>query len=130
MRYALLGFLLLFATAAHCADEAEIKKHLPGVWEGKQDAHGIKVTGVTEYKADGKFSGKASVTMFGKTTDYTYEGTWKVTGSKLQYTIAKSSDAEMMKPGMVITDEVLEINEKSLKYKDQMGETVTETRKK
>lgn len=126
----LAAILVLSSVSLYAADEVEIKRLLPGKWTVNQEIHGTKLTGDTEVKADGTVSGSAAFTVLGKSVEYTYEAKWVVKGSKVEYTVTKSTSQEMLKTGEVMVDDVIEINDTTFKYKDEEGQIITETRKK
>jgi len=130
LKYQLFAALLLSVATLHAADEAEIKRLLPGKWSINQEIHGTKLTGESDVKADGTVSGSATFMVQGKSIEYTYEAKWVVKGSKVEYTVTKSTSQEMLKTGEVMVDEVIEISATVFKYKDEEGQVMTETRKK
>lgn len=122
--------LLLSIGGLYAAEEAEIKRLLPGKWLINQEIHGTKLTGESEVKADGTVSGSAAFMVQGKSVEYTYKAKWVVKGSKVEYTVTESTSQEMLKTGEVMVDEVIEISDTVFKYKDEDGQVMTETRKK
>lgn len=130
MRHFVLACALLFcANVLHAAEEAEIKKLLPGTWIANIDKDGLKLTGETTFKADGSFSGNASIDHAGQKIKIDVEGTWSVKGDALESKVTKSS-TPIMPVGTTTTDKIVEINDKTRKYKDAQGTEYTETRKK
>lgn len=130
IKHLLVAVLLIGAAGLFAAEEADIKRLLPGKWIINQEVHGTKLTGESEVKADGTVSGSAAFMLQGKSVEYTYEAKWVVKGSKIEYTVIKSTSEEMLKTGEVMVDEVIEISDTTFKYKDEQGQVLTETRKK
>lgn len=130
MLKATVAVLMLTTGFLFAAEEADIKRLLPGKWSVNQEVHGTKLTGETHVKADGTVSGSAAFMILGKSVEYTYEAKWVVKGSKVEYTVTKSTSEDMLKVGEVMVDEVIEINDAIFKYKDEQGQVLTETRKK
>jgi len=130
LKITVTAVLLLSVGSLIAAEEAEIKRLLPGKWIINQEIHGTKLTGESEVKADGTVSGSAAFMLQGKSVEYTYEAKWVVKGSKIEYTVTKSTSQEMLKTGEVMVDEVIEISDMIFKYKDEHGQILSETRKK
>jgi len=130
MRHLCLAAVVFFSvSAAQAAEEAEIRKLLPGTWLAVREKGGVKMEGETTYKADGTMTGKAHVSLpNGKSVDIEMEGTWTVKGSKVESTVTKSNHPSM-KIGPASPDDIVEITEKVKKHKDTSGEIITETRK-
>jgi hypothetical protein len=108
--------------------DEEIAKLLIGKWDvdegdGQKEA---KIKGWVKYKKEGKFDkeGKLDVEAtvdLGKTSlKLTLSGTWKVADGFIIVTITKSDSPDSIKEGLVSKHKVDSIDEKQLKYKDEM----------
>lgn len=87
-----------------------------------------RVKGVTEYKADGTFQGSATVVVEEETTELTVKGTWKLDGKTLATTITESNNPDFLPVGEVSKDEILELTASTLRYRDEDGLVIRETR--
>ena len=100
------------------ARDEEITKLLVGKWAIEE--------GTQIYNKDGTF--EAVVTLEGgKGIEITVSGTWKVKEGVLIETITKSS-SPIFKEGRESKDTVISIDEKVLKFKDEMGKERTAKR--
>jgi hypothetical protein len=127
-------FAMLFAVgpahvtrAAEVPSETEIAKLIAGKWYQVEVINDISTKATTTFRKDGTFSGEAMMTKGERTLKLTVTGTWKVAGSKLIETIEKS-EPPGIPSGKQSTDEVLEINEKTFRYRTEEGKERTATR--
>jgi hypothetical protein len=119
------------APAARPATGAAItRESLVGTWYLDMELGGVRVQGATEYKADGTLQGRARFAMEDETIDLAVKGTWKLDGKTITTTVTQSSNPEMMPVGEVSKDEILELTASTLRYRDEEGQVVTETRQK
>lgn len=105
-----------------------VKEALIGKWHLDTEVGGVRVKAVTEYKADGTFQSDATVVMDGETTKMAVKGTWKFDGTKLVTTVTDSDTPDLLPVGEVSKDEILELSETILSYRDEDGLVVRETR--
>lgn len=109
---------------------AVTQEALVGTWYLDMEMGGARVQGVTEYKANGTLQGRARVAIEDESIDLTVKGTWKLDGTTLSTTVTESNNPEMMPVGEVSEDEILELSASILRYRDEDGQVITETRQK
>lgn len=114
--------------AAPAAAPAIVKEALIGKWHLDTEVGGVRVKAVTEYKADGAFQSDATVVMDGESTEMAVKGTWKFDGNALITTVTESDTPGLLPVGEVSKDEILELSETVLSYRDEDGLVVRETR--
>jgi len=128
-----IGWNVLTVRAADDAKkptDEEITKLLPGKWLISEEiAMGVKIKGSTTYDKDGSFVAEGEITANGNTMKINVSGTWKVKDGYVIETAAKS-DIPNVKAGDVTKDQVLQIDEKTMKIKDEMGRAHVATRDK
>jgi hypothetical protein len=123
-------FLLVIASCG-AATEDDLQKRLVGKWHYRQEAGDVSVDGYHEYLEDGtaKISG-VLVTPKGKQT-FECSGTWAIKGKKLTCKVTKTTLPDLLPVGTVVSDTIVSIDEKHLKYiDDEDGKEYTETRVK
>jgi hypothetical protein len=101
---------------------------LVGTWHLDMAMGEAKVKGHTEYKADGTFQGRATLVVEEETTELTVKGTWKLDGQTLATTITESNNPDLLPVGEVSKDQILELNASTLRYRDEDGLVIRETR--
>lgn len=114
------------AVVAPEADAAMVKR-LVGKWKSQSHAGGVKVTGTTQYHADGRFHSQASTEVNGAKRDILFEGQWRIEVGQLLCEITKSNDQEMMPDGTKTSDTILSLDETQFKYQDENGDVFVET---
>lgn len=105
-----------------------VKEALIGKWHLDTEVGGVRVKAVTEYKADGTFESDATVVMDGETSKMAVKGTWKFDGTKLVTAVTESDTPDLLPVGEGSKDEILELSETILSYRDEDGLVVRETR--
>ncbi len=127
LRQLLTGVLGLFFICPSIAqppavpEGAALHKLVVGVWKFKIDDKLVKGSGVTEYKADGTMKSKGTFVMLGEKLPLDVEGKWKIDGNKLIWEVTKTNDPEMFAVGESATEQVLSIDAKSMRYRDEDG---------
>ncbi len=104
------------------------KEALIGKWLMDMELVGVRVKAVTEYKAGGSFQSRATVVMDEESTEMAVKGTWKLEGTTLVTTITESDSPDFLPVGEVSKDEILELTATTLRYRDEDGRVVRETR--
>lgn len=126
-RWLLAGLsMLLFGgaviAAAPALPEGEALRTLVvGKWKFKLEHKIIKGSGVTEYKADGTMISKGSIEVLGETTRIDVEGKWTIKGTKLIWEVIKTNDPELFAIGEKHTEQILSIDAKAMRYRDDDG---------
>jgi ketosteroid isomerase-like protein len=110
------------------AAPAIAKEALAGSWHLDMEVGGVRVKGVTEYQDGGTFQSRATFVVEDETIELSLKGAWKLDGSILTTTITESSDPEFATVGEVSKDEILELTATTLRYRDEDGLVVRETR--
>lgn len=105
-----------------------VKESLVGNWHLDMEVDEVRVKAVTEYKAGGTFQSHATVVMDGESNEMVVKGTWKLDGNTLTTTITESDSPDLLPVGEVSKDEVLELSATVLRYRDEDGLVVRETR--
>jgi hypothetical protein len=101
---------------------------LLGTWHLDMKTGGAGVKGITEYKADGTFQGRATFVLEDETTELSLKGAWKLDGKILITTITESNNPEFLPVGEVSKDEILELSASTLRYRDEDGLVIREVR--
>lgn len=130
MRVLIALALSLFASLAF-ADvprDADLASVIVGSWEATVDYPEVKGVGVTQYKPDGTFVSSGELRVQGHPMRIAAEGVWSVTGTTLTWTVKKTINPEVMAVGETHSEEILEIDEKHITYRDDEGETTVEMR--
>ena len=111
--------------------DAEISKLLVGKWtvEDSNDK-GLKIKLTVKYAKDGTFETEATLTAGEKSLNLMLSGTWKVTDGMIIATVTKTGAPDLFKEGHVSKDQVLAIDEKTIKYKTEKGKEVVYKRAK
>lgn len=105
-----------------------MKDALIGKWHLNMEVDGVRVKAVTDYKAGGNFQSHATVVMDGDSTEVAVKGTWKFDETTLVTTVTESNSPDMLPVGEVSKDEILELSANTLRYRDEDGLVVRETR--
>jgi hypothetical protein len=100
---------------------AALHKLVVGVWKFKIDDKLMKGNGLTEYKADGTMTSKATFEMLGEKVPLDLQGKWKIEGSKLTWEVTKTNDPELFAVGEKATEQILAIDAKTMRYRDEDG---------
>lgn len=127
----LIAFVLSLFTTLASADvprDADLARLIVGSWEATVDTPVVKGTGVTEYKADGTFVSSGELSVQGTPIRIGVEGVWVVEGTTLTWTVKKTINPEVMPVGETHSEEVLEIDARHIKYRDDEGAIEVETR--
>src|SRR5262245_38901244 len=117
--------LVVVAIAGEQLPDAAIEKLLVGKWR-HEDMNGLS-NATTTFGADGTFVGEATAGTGDDAQKLHVTGKWKVSGGKLIETI-ETCKPPVMKVGMEFTDTVLEINDKTYRYRNEQGKEYVETR--
>ena len=134
MRRFTLAISTLLIAAFACVDvprDEDLAKLIVGKWKHIMDTPFAQVKGeaITEYKADGTFSASAQLIIrVERIRSSRAEGIWSVKGNLLTWTVKTTTDPDIMVVGETYKDEILEIDAKHIKYKDDEGEIEVETR--
>ena len=130
MRVLIAAALSLIASFAFAETprDADLAKLIVGSWEATVDYPQVKGVGVTRYKADGTFVSSGELRVQGRPMRIGAEGVWGVKGTTLTWTVKKTLNPEVMAVGETHSEEILEIDEKRIAYRDDEGETTVETR--
>ena len=104
------------------------KTDLVGTWHLDMALGETIVKGRTEYGADGTMRGNATIVLEDDTIELTLKGTWEIDGTTLITTITESNNPELMPVGDVSKDEILELTPSTLRYRDENGLVIRETR--
>jgi hypothetical protein len=143
MRKSACGVFILLAAGLMCGlvnaredqpkkpSDEEITKLLVGKWiidegDGKTEP---KAKGTVNYKKDGTVELEATVDI-GKELKISLSGTWKVSEGVIIATVKKTNVPDIIKEGLVSKDKVISIDDKVLKYKDEMDKEKTHKRAK
>lgn len=105
-----------------------LRKMVVGVWKFKIADKLIKGSGLSEYKADGTMTSKGTFEILGEKVPVDVEGKWKIEGGKLTVEVTKTNDPEMFAVGEKTSDEILSIDDKTMRYRDEDGLIWEETR--
>jgi hypothetical protein len=123
----LLGPLLSAADAVPA--DAEIMRLLVGKWKGTDSVTGT--TGTIDYAKDGTFKGEGTVPLSGgKSVEFQVEGTWQVKDGAIHFKIKKSTRPGVAPVDAEITETVLGIDDKTIRYKRGLGSEKTRERVK
>lgn len=141
MRRALVGLLILLGSnefpgrAAGDGDslrkptDAEIRRLLVGKWAYEKGVEGgPKLQATNHYKKDGIFESEGTFTADGKTLNIILSGTWEVKDGIIISTLKKTSHPTMIKEGYVSKDQVISIDDKTLRYTTERGTESIERR--
>jgi len=130
LKMKLAAAILTCAAGLYAAEDADLRKLLPGVWLSTEKVQNNSSMSELEYKNDGTFIETVTMTLDGQKTVYTYEGKWTIQGGKLEMKVSKTSNEEFMKTGSLLRDEILELDAAAFKYKNTEREVITLKRKK
>jgi hypothetical protein len=127
---AIAAMFIAAFTFADVPRDAELAKAIVGKWKTTMDypEAQVKGSGITEYKADGTFSASGEMTVQGKRIRLGAEGVWSVKGVVLTWTVKETINSDLMPVGESHTEEILEIDDKHIKYKGDDGEIEVEAR--
>jgi len=115
--------------AAAKPSDAEISRLLVGAWHGEDHITGVE--GTIRYAKDGTFTADGMVPLNGsEKVEFKAEGTWKVSGGAIYFTVTKSSRPGLAPPGFEVKEVVLGIDDQTVRYKRGLGRVKTRTRVK
>ena len=118
---------LVVATASEPATNLAIEKQLIGTWSEELTKGRYDIQAKFTYFADGKVSGQGVFTKDGRTVVVVVTGSWKLDGARLVETV-ESCQPPLLRRGKQITSEVVEVNNKLLRYVNEFGDEKTKTR--
>lgn len=125
-----LTFLLIttFNTLAEDGNKNELyKEQILGTWINSPKENNSM--GSIEYKKDGSLFCKAIIKTGDDTRIIELIGTWTIENSILTATITKTTHAELLPVGHVSKDSIIDINDKTFKYKTSHGIIKIQTKK-
>lgn len=109
--------------------DAKINRLLIGAWHGEDHITGVE--GTIRYAKDGTFTADGMVPLNGsEKVEFKAEGTWKVSGGAIYFTVTKSSRPGLAPPGFEVKEVVLGIDDTMVRYKRGLGRVKVRTRVK
>lgn len=118
----------LYAMAATVPRDAALKKLVVGVWGLTFKSPLVTGHGETEYKANGSWRSHGKFNSLGETIILEASGVWSVKGNVVTWAVRKTKNPDLVKVGETHHDTVLEIDARHMKYRDDEGDTFTETK--
>jgi ketosteroid isomerase-like protein len=104
------------------------KEALVGKWHLDTKLGGVAVTAVTDYKPDGTLESRAVLVIDGESIELSVKARWKFEGTTLVTTVTESSHPDFVEAGEVDEVEILELSPQVLRYRDEDGVELRETR--
>jgi uncharacterized protein (TIGR03066 family) len=109
--------------------DKEITEKLVGKWVIEINEGGVSGKGYSTFKKDLSFEFSAKLKAGGQTVELEISGTWKVEKGEMTSTVAKSNNPTPKK-GDVTKDKVIQVDDTTLKLKNEKGEVETYKRVK
>jgi len=125
-----LSLLSIGAINLKAADDADAKTKLIGTWVVPQEQYTPVIRGgETSFKGDGTFTSFALLRIRDQQIRIDVQGKWKVEKGVLIEEITKSSKEQMVPVGLISRDTLLEVNEKTYRYRSEKGQERHKLRK-
>jgi hypothetical protein len=127
----LAATVLTAALSSIAADkDQEYRCLLVGTWTRAEDNDRVRAQVRTELMSSGRFAQTGTLFLVpeSRTVRMTFYGTWKVEGGRLLYLLESTGGPAPVPKGMVTSDEIFEITDKSFVYLDSKGVKHVQTR--
>lgn len=118
-----------FEDTASAPTDTEISKHIVGKWAFDEVGElGLQIKGTANYNKDGTFAGEATIVTSERLVKIVLSGTWKVADGVIASTVTKSSMPAVIGTGCTYKFQVVAIDERSLKYKNEADKEIVRMR--
>ena len=118
-------FVLLIATAFASDSDQDLYEKIVGVWLFKISEGDMYIKATEEYKNDGTVNTYGEVFLNDELVEeYKVKSRWKVVDGFSHVEILES-DNEYLKPGLMIKDKIISVNEKEFTFESDDGKQTT-----
>jgi len=126
-----LAFLAFAAILpAQPVNDAEATTKLVGTWIIPKDhLTAVIKGGETTFKSDGTFTSFALLRVQDQQMRIDVQGKWKMEKGVLIEEITRSSKEQMVPPGLITRDTLLELTDKTYRYRSEKGQERQQLRK-